>query len=169
MAKSGTANGPLIEGISKGVKYFHKGNRFSSPYFVDMSSRTKECSQCHEILSFDCFYKHKNKIGRRSVCIGCVSENNKKRPKRYDTYIRYSNQLKHRYGLTVEEYKSMLEAAGGKCECCGEVSKLCVDHCHSTGKVRGLLCRNCNSALGYLKEDVSKMNSLIEYTKKHAG
>lgn len=62
--------------------------------------------------------------------------------------------LKHRYGITKEEYISMLEGQGGGCALCGvpESEKtLYVDHCHKTGKVRGILCPKCNTTVGQIE------------------
>lgn len=69
---------------------------------------------------------------------------------------------KHKYGITLLEYEDLHSAQQGVCVLClcpetaktksGEVARLVVDHDHMTGKVRGLLCRNCNSALGKFKE-----------------
>lgn len=70
-----------------------------------------------------------------------------------------NSHLKVRYGLTVDDYFAMVKAQNGECYLCGEVPKpiegkrysLEVDHNHSTGKVRKLLCRSCNIALGHLE------------------
>ena len=51
----------------------------------------------------------------------------------------FKAHIKNRYGITLEEYDELMERAGHKCEHCGGTSKLCVDHCHATGKVRGIL------------------------------
>lgn len=78
-------------------------------------------------------------------------------------------RLKYSYNMTVEDYNNMLESQQGKCLICDkhytEVARqyLCVDHCHKTGKVRGLLCHNCNSALGLIKEDENILNSMKSY------
>ena len=59
---------------------------------------------------------------------------------------------KTRYGLTTEQYEQLLVDQDSRCAICGEASlKLQVDHCHTNGKVRGLLCPKCNTALGYLE------------------
>jgi len=50
-----------------------------------------------------------------------------------------------------------------ECWVCGSGVRLCIDHCHTTGKARGLLCSNCNTALGYFGDDVIKMQKAIEY------
>lgn len=65
----------------------------------------------------------------------------------------------------------MYEEAGGCCQVCGvEESKLnkrlAVDHCHTTGKVRGLLCSKCNTALGQLDDDLNKISALYSYLKE---
>jgi hypothetical protein len=76
-----------------------------------------------------------------------------------------------RYGLTQASYLAMLEAQNGVCAVCSAPPKagrsLHVDHCHSSGKVRGLLCPNCNSALGHAKDDQERLRLLGEYLKRH--
>lgn len=72
------------------------------------------------------------------------------------------------FGLTPECYAKMLDAQGGNCALCGrhytEFSRaLAVDHCHKTGKVRGLLCSPCNTGIGNLKEDVSILQGAVAY------
>lgn len=69
--------------------------------------------------------------------------------------------LKTKYGMTLEEYDAMYQRQEGLCAICENPPKggnsstknLNIDHCHTTGKVRGLLCNNCNAALGLLKDD----------------
>jgi hypothetical protein len=71
--------------------------------------------------------------------------------------------------LTEVEYKAMLEAQGGVCAICKEKPKgnrLAVDHIHGTDKVRGLLCKLCNPALGLFKDDPDRLNAAIEYLRK---
>jgi peptide methionine sulfoxide reductase MsrB len=65
----------------------------------------------------------------------------------------------------------MVEEQGGLCAICQkpydwETSALYIDHCHTTGKVRGLLCRNCNKGLGHFFDDVANLARAIEYLKK---
>lgn len=71
------------------------------------------------------------------------------------------------YGLTEEEYQILWNSQGGKCAICGKESgkALCVDHDHKTGKVRGLLCDNCNAALGHIHDDPKIAIKIIEYLK----
>lgn len=73
-----------------------------------------------------------------------------------------------RYGLTPEKYEEMLLEQQGCCKICkrhGDEFKkgLCIDHAHDSGKVRGLLCTNCNTALGLLKENKDLFQKAVEY------
>lgn len=75
--------------------------------------------------------------------------------------------LKHRYGITMDQYEVMLLTQGGTCAICGESpEKLVVDHCHDTGAVRGLLCDFCNKALGFLKDSIENLDHAKEYLGK---
>lgn len=89
--------------------------------------------------------------------------------KRYKHY-----NLKSKYGITLEEYDEMLKAQNDVCAICKNKKRmlltskgtLYVDHNHTTGKVRGLLCGSCNSALGYVEDNIDIMKSMIEYIIK---
>lgn len=76
-------------------------------------------------------------------------------------------RLKWRYGVTLEQYEAMLNRQGGVCAVCRGASskgtKLAVDHCHDTGAVRGLLCDNCNRAIGLLGDDADVLRRAAEY------
>jgi hypothetical protein len=73
--------------------------------------------------------------------------------------------LKNKYGISLEEYDAMLARQGGRCATCKRrpVGRLCVDHCHVTGKVRGLLCRKCNIGIGHLDDDTEVLQSAADY------
>lgn len=75
------------------------------------------------------------------------------------------DQLKVNYGIGLDEYNKMLAGQGGACAICSEpqTETLCVDHCHSTGKIRGLLCRKCNTGLGCYKDNADLMRLAIRY------
>lgn len=75
-----------------------------------------------------------------------------KRPAHYRAKARRL-RLKQQYGLTETQYKTMLQQQGDKCVICKDLmSRPCIDHCHLTGTVRGLLCVGCNTAIGSLKD-----------------
>jgi Recombination endonuclease VII len=82
-----------------------------------------------------------------------------------------NNQLKTKYGIDITQYKELLEEQNYKCKICptmhSEEKKkgLHVDHCHTTGNIRGLLCGACNTGLGLLKDDAYLMEKAIEYLR----
>jgi hypothetical protein len=80
------------------------------------------------------------------------------------------NQRKHRYGVTPEKYDEMLESQDNKCKICrrpfGEDLKPVIDHDHATDKVRGLLCRFCNTGLGMFSDVAELLIRAVEYLKE---
>ena len=79
--------------------------------------------------------------------------------------------IKKTYGLTTEDFESMWVSQDGLCDSCSDplvYGPNChIDHDHTTGAVRGLLCRGCNHALGNLKEEPRRMLALVDYIKRH--
>lgn len=84
------------------------------------------------------------------------------------------NYYRNQYGIGVNEVEQILERQNYVCAICEEVGfkmnegvklTLNLDHCHDTGYVRGLLCHNCNRALGLMKDDVTRLNRAINYLK----
>jgi hypothetical protein len=129
-----------------------------------------KCKTCFKVKPSEEFYKQNSKFGKFKECKGCHRDRSKKFRKDNPDYY-----LLNTYGMTKEEYDQRLEEQGGVCanEACDygldEDHTLCVDHCHSTGKIRGLLCNWCNSAEGFLKSDVQVAEGLIKYMRKHNG
>jgi recombination endonuclease VII len=79
-------------------------------------------------------------------------------------------RLKYGYGMSVDDYNSLYTAQDGRCVTCARFfEKLVVDHDHQTRKVRGLLCFNCNSALGFVEDDILVLRAMIEYLEKSNG
>lgn len=81
---------------------------------------------------------------------------------------RKNNYLKSAHNITLDDYNKMFQEQEGRCKCCykhqSELSKpLFVDHCHTTGKIRGLLCNKCNLALGYVNDNITVLKNLIKY------
>jgi DNA-directed RNA polymerase subunit RPC12/RpoP len=92
------------------------------------------------------------------------------RLKHVDSTRRYHN--KYCYNLTLEQIKDILISQNNRCAICGtqlseEGKNRHVDHDHSTDKVRGILCRGCNSGIGFLKENTTILNNAIKYLEKH--
>lgn len=83
---------------------------------------------------------------------------------------RYRRVQLAQYDLTEEQYASILEDQGGTCAICNSPPKkinLAVDHCHTTGKVRGILCGTCNRALGLFKDSSRTLKAAAAYLEKN--
>jgi len=84
--------------------------------------------------------------------------------------IKRKYDLKRAYGMTEDQYNFMLQAQNNCCDICKKESsrtkKLHIDHCHKTGKIRGLLCSNCNTTLGLVKESLEILQSIANYLRK---
>ena len=87
-------------------------------------------------------------------------------------HIKWKSFIQRTYGITAEDYYDMLVAQNNKCAICeseevnnSRVSsgKLFIDHCHTSGKVRGLLCSKCNHSIGLLNDDVDLLRKAINY------
>lgn len=78
--------------------------------------------------------------------------------------------VKKVYGLDAEKYLAMIKDQNGKCAICGLPlnDDICVDHDHSTGEIRGLLHRRCNSGLGHFGDDITILNNAIAYLQKYS-
>lgn len=77
-----------------------------------------------------------------------------------------NTDLKRRYGITLRDYQRMLENQSGSCALCfrkPKRRKLHVDHCHRTGRIRGLLCSRCNQALGALGDTAVDVLRAVKY------
>lgn len=86
-------------------------------------------------------------------------------PEKYKK-IRRKYHFKAKYGTTLEYYDELLLKQGGVCAICKTITEgkyLYIDHCHVSGKIRGLLCNNCNVALGYLKDSIELLKNSIIY------
>lgn len=83
--------------------------------------------------------------------------------------------LRREFGLTIDQYEEMFTAQGGLCAICrhpethrrkNERHNLAIDHCHATGRVRGLLCNSCNRAIGLLKDSIELAQAAAEYLRR---
>lgn len=129
---------------------------------------TKKCKTCKEIKPIGEFYVHRT--GKHGVVAHCKSCYPKSQ-RNHAEYLRL-----YRYGLTVEKYQELVTEQGGRCATCGETpEKLYVDHDHmccpgakTCGEcVRGLLCLNCNTALGQIKDDPRILFAMIQYLESN--
>lgn len=130
----------------------------------------KTCSRCSETKSWDQFPKDRStKTGYHAYCRACNSEKTQSyfsrlTPEQRSLY-NFRGQLR-KYGLTPESYAQLLDKQGGVCAICSkqeEGKRLAVDHDHESGKVRGLLCGQCNTGLGKFYDNVDTLSKAILY------
>ena len=134
----------------------------------------KRCSKCKEVKSLDDFNKDLSfKDGLNYCCRECSNAKLRQRYAEHSEHER-NRQLKKNFGLTPEQFDSMVETQGGRCAICGtdepggKKTRFSIDHDHETGKVRGLLCNNCNVGIGRLKEDPFIFESAMVYLRSAA-
>lgn len=150
-----------------------------------VSSSTKVCTKCGIEQSIENFYERSDQPGkRRYECKPCLRASNRERHKRYlenpdwvrrrDRWLR-EGQLAKDYGISLSTYQRMFDRQGGRCAVCGESEyrkvgnrtvALCVDHDHRTGEVRALLCNDCNTALGLMREGARRISMLLDYATR---
>lgn len=81
--------------------------------------------------------------------------------------VRRGYKLKFHYGITLADEARMLSSQGGLCASCRDtLATHHVDHCHATGKVRGLLCAKCNKGLGLFLDDPARLRAAAEYLER---
>jgi len=130
---------------------------------------TKYCKSCDTTKPIDDFYlRNKTSMVRHSTCKEC----DKKRVKENHDPVAYRNaELQRRYGITQQDYEVMIAEQNNQCAICNTTEPggrhnrgyFVVDHCHTTGKVRKLLCNNCNTALGLVGDNVDTLHKMINY------
>ena len=123
----------------------------------------KVCNKCRENLPDSEFHKRTYKtgnVGLQSSCRTCSSRQRVKYYKPHDT-------ARRRHKLTDEEYTTLIAESQGKCNVCSRpLTKACIDHDHTTGKVRGVLCNNCNTSLGLVGDNTTTLTRLIQYLEQ---
>ena len=135
----------------------------------------RKCYKCNVLKPESAFFLDSTQArGREYQCKDCKRAYNReyrrKNPERMKLKD-FKSDLKKRYGISYEEYMRMYEAQEGNCACCGiHESKfkrqLNVDHNHTTGEIRGLLCNRCNPGIGYFEESVERLEMAIAYLTK---
>lgn len=133
----------------------------------------KVCGKCGQIRPYTDFPKRKRRGGHDNYCRQCKGINKQawdKENREWKKQYARMRTLQH-YGLTVDMYDQMYEQQGGQCAICGQQEKdnnrerLCVDHNHQTGQVRGLLCVACNSYIGHINENIETLQVAMDYIK----
>jgi Recombination endonuclease VII len=123
-------------------------------------SRDKEVSRAYYRL-------HNERIKQYyQVNKGKIAKKQKDR-RRKDPYAFLDIRLRSWYGISRKQFDALRKKQNYKCKICRKFRPLCVDHDHSTGKVRALLCSRCNQGLGFFKENTFSLKNAIRYLQCH--
>lgn len=148
-----------MNGNSGDKKHCKRGHEFTPENTKINSKGARVCITCRRIKKREGYitYKHtavyKASIKRRTDRLS---------HKRY----MFIYNLKTLYNITFEIFTKLLIDQLGKCGICKKQAELVPDHCHLTGKFRGLLCQKCNTALGLFDDNIENINESIKYLKK---
>lgn len=140
-----------------------------------------ECIQCGVLLTEENWSKrnnaHKCKSCKNSDSRNYYHNNRErllKRMRERDPEGRWEYNIKRWYGITAEEYYRILEEQNGGCGICGSqeprgkrLKKFHIDHCHASGKVRGVLCGPCNLLIGAVNDDPLILETAAAYLRKN--
>lgn len=152
----------------------------------------KTCSKCKVEKPESEFYKNRrHKDGLAYYCKGCSDasteqyrldnpeklhadyrRHNERRKRDHTPEKCRADHLRHKFGMSSSDYQKLLDRQGGGCAICGRTESdatkpnLSVDHNHSTGKIRGLLCGKCNTALGKFQDSPELLRKAAEYVER---
>lgn len=153
---------------------------------MENTTRLLPCTRCGKTKPENCFHQRKSrKRGYHYHCKECNSkytksdrgrELSRKRTRACVNRLKATDPVEykrrnrrynlHKFGMTPERYEEMLVSQGGVCAICKgppDTTNFHVDHNHTTGTIRGLLCSACNTAIGLLKEDAEIFQSAVSY------
>jgi len=136
----------------------------------------KTCSVCKQYKEADAYYtRSSTDLRLKGACQECC----RARARRYWSEkttpdAQREANLRKSFGIGIEDYDKLLEEQKGKCKICGSCHstfkrRLAVDHCHDTGKIRGLLCQFCNTGLGNFKDNIELLERAKQYLENTNG
>jgi len=130
-----------------------------------LAAGLKRCPDCGEIKPVEEFARTRaRKRGYHTYCLPCHNQRGRETRERLYGGSRHYH-LVRRYGIGAADVDAMIAAQGGVCAICGAAAPEHVDHDHATGKVRGVLCFNCNGGLGQFRDRVDVMQRAIAYLR----
>lgn len=131
------------------------------------------CRKCQETKAVSEFHWESDKGRYRYRCKSCHGSSGKKYWKARGSTRQRERVLSYKFKMTVTEYETMLAAQGNGCAICGKIPgpdelRLAIDHCHTSGQVRALLCGSCNMGIGMFREDPDLLTQAAIYCEKYA-
>ena len=161
--------------ICKGCNTLPSNVFKSSGRITQPAPAFKKCKRCGHTHPINHYYNHaQSQDGYTHICKDCKPPAPPKPARKIrlpgtitkeeQTYEAKLRWVKHKYGLSKEQYEAMMSAHNGQCDICKQPSEvLHIDHCHATGKVRGLLCQYCNKGLGLFRDSIDSLLNAIQY------
>lgn len=146
-----------------GLDRYFTGRPCKSGHLAGRRIGSYHCMECASLASMAS--GKKNIAGRQRNNLAFRTKNPAK--------IR-DRRLRSKYGISLEDRDRMFESQGKCCAVCrspdpGSYGRWNTDHCHTTGKVRGILCQPCNMALGFARDSVSTLKGMIVYLEQHSN
>lgn len=117
-----------------------------------------EKKEAARVASLKWYHNHKNEPGRKEKHVARALAWQKANPEK-----KLAINRKSRYGITAETYETLVKEQNGKCAICKTEAIYAVDHCHTSGEIRGLLCLKCNLMIGYAKDNPELLRAGAEY------
>lgn len=140
----------------------------AEPWRIEDAQGNKVCRSCGLKLPIDQFRVRAGRPQRHVHCKACLDAKVNPSPAAHKARFKYV--LRYKYGITPEEYQELDTLQNSRCALCGSpgkaYSRLYVDHCHQTGKVRGLLCNTCNAGLGQFNDNIELVEKALNYLKR---
>jgi Recombination endonuclease VII len=141
--------------------------------------KRKRCGSCFKWKTRSLFGKSKNtKDGLWRYCLQCERLRTARIKRTPQAEKKVKQRRMSKYRLSDEEFDRLKDRQAGLCAICGrpetrdhgpaKFKRLAIDHCHATGKVRGLLCQECNIGLGLFRDDCAIMEAAVAYLRRHA-
>lgn len=143
--------------------------------YTEDGTKLKQCTKCLEWKDFHKDFLWRNSTHKKKQCKCRTCANRYREELRKRDVIGYKNwarekKLKSKFGITLDSYNDISKLQNNCCYICGGINNnknLAVDHNHETGQIRKLLCSQCNTALGHVKEDYTTIIKLVWYLYIH--
>lgn len=139
-------------------------------FYQQRNALRSQCKSCYSIYNKEYRIKHHDKALEYSRTQGCGWERNNSRERwKISDRDKHSKYLFRTYGINIEKYEAIFRTQGNVCAICKQpcnrstTDRLCVDHDHQSGIVRGLLCFQCNVGLGKFKDNANILRAAADY------